>query len=103
MAEGIGLLQVADELDIVSSVENGPSRERVDAKFDTDAVDRAVEGIFVRALDLDATHRWALNNLGLHLHARSRNDEVRIGRDTRIKVALVRGLMCFLLGFATTL
>lgn len=80
MAEAIGLLRAADEPDEVP-VENGPSSGRVDAKVSTDAVDRAVEGLFVRALELEETHRWALNNLGLHLHARSRNDEVRDGVD----------------------
>lgn len=79
MAEAIGLLQAAEEQDRVSAGK-GASSGRIDAISDTDAVDRAVEGLFLRALELEATHRWALNNLGLHLHARSRNDEVRDGR-----------------------
>lgn len=50
--------------------------KRVDA--DIGAVDKVMEDLFLRALELEPTHRWALVNLGLHLHARSRNDEVRV-------------------------
>lgn len=66
-------------------MENGPSSARVDGKINTDAVDRAIEGLFVRALEIEANHRWALNNLGLHLHARSRNQEVRDGKKHKDK------------------
>lgn len=44
--------------------------------FDIEAVDSVVEGLFRAALEVDGAHRWALNNLGLHLHRRSRNEEV---------------------------
>lgn len=54
----------------------------VDTNPDTDLVDEVIEGLFRRSLQLESTHRWALNNLGLHLHARNRDDEVRGLRDT---------------------
>lgn len=68
LARTIGLLQPPEE-------HSGAS-----ARIDTDvgAVDRVVEDLYLKALELEPTHRWALINLGLHLHARSRNDEVTV-------------------------
>lgn len=45
-------------------------------KQDIDAADRVTEALFRRTLEVDPTHRWAHNNLGLHLHYRGRNAEV---------------------------
>ena len=57
----------------------GQDRSRASEKAGAgiNAVDEMVEGLFRKALEVDPSHRWALNNLGLHLHARSRDDEVR--------------------------
>lgn len=46
------------------------------AEINVDAVDAIIEGLFRRALELENSHRWALNNLGLHLHLHGRNNEV---------------------------
>lgn len=40
------------------------------------AVDTVVEALFRRTLEVEPTHRWGHNNLGLHLHYRGRNAEV---------------------------
>ncbi|CAM9356113.1 unnamed protein product, partial [Sphacelaria rigidula] len=39
------------------------------------AVDTVVEALFRRTLEVEPTHRWGHNNLGLHLHYRGRNAE----------------------------
>lgn len=58
------------------------------------AVDKAVMDLFLRALELEPTHRWALINLGLHLHARSRNDEVRV-KDTTSTICNIQIIRTF--------
>lgn len=55
----------------------GATRRPVKSETEPYGVDQVIERFFRRALDLDAKHRWALNNLGLHLHAGRRDDEVR--------------------------
>lgn len=73
VAEAFGLLQHAPEaFRIMALAGNNGS-----AGVNIEAVDSAVEGLFRRTLEAESTHRWALNNLGLHLHWRSRNEEVR--------------------------
>lgn len=72
VAEAFGLLQQAPEtFKILAPAGNSGS-----TVVNIEAVDSAVEGFFRRTLEAESTHRWALNNLGLHLHRRSRNDEV---------------------------
>ncbi len=68
VAESFGLLRLPIGQD--KSSEGGTAG-------DVNAVDKMVEHLFRKALEVEPTHRWALNNLGLHLHARSRDDEVR--------------------------
>eukprot|EP00903_Cladosiphon_okamuranus_P013259 g12363.t1 len=79
LAKTVGLLQLPQE-------ENrAPEGERVVADvaaLERVVADRVVAGLFRRALELEPTHRWALVNLGLHLHARGRNDEA-VGVFTR--------------------
>lgn len=43
-------------------------------------VDEMVEGLFRKALEIDGSHRWALNNLGLHMHSHGRDGEVSYDR-----------------------
>lgn len=40
--------------------------------------EEVIELLYRRTLKIDPSHRWGLNNLGLHLHARDRNGEVGI-------------------------
>ncbi|CAN0203505.1 unnamed protein product, partial [Ectocarpus fasciculatus] len=51
------------------------ARGPVNSETESYGVNSVIESFYRRALDLDAKHRWALNNLGLHLHVGSRNDE----------------------------
>lgn len=69
VAESFGLLRLP--------IGQDRSSARGTAGTDVDAIDKMVEDLFRKALEVEPTHRWALNNLGLHLHARSRDDEVR--------------------------
>lgn len=39
-------------------------------------VDEMVERLFHKTLQIDGSHRWALNNLGLHMHSHGRDGEV---------------------------
>lgn len=80
-AEALGLLQpsvssVKDGGDIRDGGSNGKG-VNLAPDVDIDAVDMVVEGLLRRTLELDGSHRWALNNLGLHLHSHGRNSEVR--------------------------
>lgn len=81
MAEVLGLVQppFSSEKD-GSVIRDGSSNGRganLAPDVDIDAVDMVVEGLFRRTLEVDGSHRWALNNLGLHLHSHGRNAEVR--------------------------
>lgn len=73
VAETFGLLRQAPEA--FKMLARAGSRGSNDVNIE--AVDSAVEGLYRRTLEAESTHRWALNNLGLHLHWRSRNEEVR--------------------------
>lgn len=76
VVQAFGLLPpVSEERDRASAWED--ARGPVNREAESYGVNSVIESFFRRALDLDAKHRWALNNLGLHLHAGSRNDEVR--------------------------
>ena len=46
------------------------------ADLDVAVVDGLVESLFRKTLEIDSCHRWALNNLGLHLHSHGRDNEV---------------------------
>lgn len=72
VAEALGFLMQAPEAfqTLARAGNSGPTDVNIEA------VDSAVEGLFRRTLEVEGTHRWALNNLGLHLHWRSRNEEV---------------------------
>lgn len=45
-------------------------------EIDISVADAVVENLFRRTLELDSAHRWAQNNLGLHLHSHGRDEEV---------------------------
>ncbi|CAM9596349.1 unnamed protein product [Ectocarpus sp. 4 AP-2014] len=76
VAEASGFLPpVAEEEQSRAQEWEGATRGPVKSETETYRVDQVIESFFRRALDLDAKHRWALNNLGLHLHAGSRDDE----------------------------
>lgn len=102
LAKTTGLFQLPEE----------PTRASEGKSVDPDIseVDEVMADLFRQALELEPTHRWALINLGLHLHARSRNDEVRV-RDQGtfwtiqgIEAVLSRGWRCCMLHpSATTL
>ena len=73
VAKTFGVLRQAPEA--LKMLAQAGSRGSNDVNIE--AVDSAVEGLYRRTLQAESTHRWALNNLGLHLHWRSRNEEVR--------------------------
>ncbi|CAM9712143.1 unnamed protein product, partial [Ectocarpus sp. 13 AM-2016] len=76
VAEASGFLPPVAEKEHGKTQEwEGATRGPVKSETETFRVDQVIENFFRRALDLDAEHRWALNNLGLHLHAGSRDDE----------------------------
>lgn len=73
VAGALGLLQHAPEAFKILALAGNSGSTGVSIEV----VDSTVEGLFRRTLEAESTHRWALNNLGLHLHWRSRNEEVR--------------------------
>ncbi|CAM9226433.1 unnamed protein product [Hapterophycus canaliculatus] len=75
VAEGARLLPLASEKKKRARARDGTIDSPVDTNPDTDDIGEVIECLFRQALELDPTHRWALNNLGLHLHDRDRNDE----------------------------
>lgn len=63
----------------------GQSSSSETMDMDIGALDQMVEGFFRRTLEVESSHRWALNNLGLHLHAHGRNNEVRWSRSSFVQ------------------
>lgn len=61
-------------------------------KNDFEEADKVVEALYRTTLEVDSSHRWGHNNLGLHFHNLGRNAEVirmRKQSKTRNCVAVV--------------
>lgn len=50
---------------------------RMVAESYVQATQAVVEQLYLRALEIDPAHRWAMNNYGLHLHSLGENAEVQ--------------------------
>lgn len=56
------------------------SNPRMTVRESVALVDEMVERLFHKTLEIDGSHRWALNNLGLHMHSHGRDGEVSYDR-----------------------